>query len=93
MITAVVIGPLPIVYDHGSGIVVFLSLWQWYGGGKEVGSGEGACPSPDYRNEVILSPPNTPFLLPVPIIYHTIIITNCCTSKLCLIFVTNIVFH
>jgi len=41
-----------------------------------------------------LSSPNTPFLLPIPIIDYAIIITNCCTtaSKLCLIFVTNIFF-
>jgi len=41
-----------------------------------------------------LSPPNTPFLLLVPIIDYAVIITNCCTtaSKLCLTFVTNIFF-
>jgi len=27
-----------------------------------------------------LFPPNTPFLLPVPIIDYAIIITNCCTT-------------
>ena len=63
-----------------------------YGARKGVGSGERACPLPVYRIKVILSPPNTPFLLPVPIIGHTFIITNYYISKLCLIFITNILF-
>jgi len=52
----------------------------------------GGLPSPDYHNEVFLSPPNTAFLLPVLLIDDTIIITNCYTSasKLCLILHTYI---
>ena len=43
--------------------------------------------------KLFLSPPNNPFLLPVPIINHTFIITNCYTWKLFLICFTNIVFR
>jgi len=43
--------------------------------------------------KLFLSPPNTPFLHPVPIINHTFIMTNCYTWKLCFIFVTNIVLR
>jgi len=48
---------------YSSHTVVVRWLWRWSGSGV----------SPDYRNKVILSPPNTPFLLPVPIIDHAII--------------------
>ena len=57
-----------------------------------VGSGEGACPSPEYRYKVILYSPNTPFLVPVPIVDHIFIITNYYTSIVFVIFITNIVF-
>jgi len=42
--------------------------------GKDVW--EGACPYPDYRNKLTLSPPNTPFLLPVLIVDDTVIISQ-----------------
>ena len=78
----------PIAYDHGSRTLVFLWLWRW----SVVGSGEGACPSPDYRNKLFV-PTQHPIFTPGPGNY-AIIITNCCitASKLCLIFVTNIFF-
>jgi len=41
--------------------------------------GRGQALSPDYRNIHIFVPPNTPFLLPVPIIDDAIIM-NCYTS-------------
>jgi len=79
----------PNLHYLGSRPVVFMwlwrSLWRW-------GLGMGLAPSPEYSYKVILSPPNTPFLLPVQIIYHTFITTNYYTSKVFLIFMTNIVF-
>jgi len=47
---------------YGSHVVGW--LWPWWG----CGLGRGLAPSPVYHNKVILSPPNTLFLLPVPII-------------------------
>jgi len=43
--------------------LVLVWLWRWSGW---CGLRRGLALSPDYRNKLFLSPPNTPFLLPVP---------------------------
>jgi len=70
--------------------VVFVWLWRWSRG--EVWGG-GLPFLQIIVVKLFLSPPSTPFLLPVPIIDHTFIVTNCYTSKLSFIFVTNIVLQ
>jgi len=58
--------------------------------GEEVGTGEGACPSPEYRNKYSVTkfvPTQHPILLLVPIIYYAITISTWYTtivfSQLC----------
>ena len=75
---------------YRSHCVVVLCLWRCSGG---WGLG-GGLPTPQIIIvKLFLSPRNTPFLLPVPIIDHTFVVTNCYTSKLCFIFVRNIVLR
>jgi len=50
---------------------------------KMVGSEEGACPSPDYRNKVMFVPTQHPILLPVPIIYDAVIMRQLPHFRIC----------
>jgi len=70
----------PIAYDHGSRTLVFLWLWRWSG----VGSGEEACPAPDYHNKLFV-PTQHPIFTPGldnRLYYHIKIMSYLCYKHL-----------